>query len=181
MAPASGADPAHGTERLVRVFCDADVLIAGAASTTGASHILLQLSELTLIECVSSPLAVHEAERNIAAKLPAALPAFREILDAAIDLVPEASPPVPVASRLKLTRRTFRFSRPRSREALISSRPSTFDTSAREALRLSSSSPDESLRLSAHRSFVCWRGSPQRRSRRVCLEDRVRRWRIASN
>lgn len=94
MAPASGADPVHGTERLVRVFCDADVLIAGAASTTGASHILLQLSELTLIECVSSPLAVHEAERNIAAKLPAALPAFREILDAGIDLVPEAAPAV---------------------------------------------------------------------------------------
>jgi hypothetical protein len=70
------------------------VLIAGAASTRGASHILLQLSELTLIECVSSPLAVREAERNIAAKLPTALPAFREILDAAIDLVPEGSPPV---------------------------------------------------------------------------------------
>ncbi len=28
MAPAHGADPAHRTERLVRVFCDADVLIA---------------------------------------------------------------------------------------------------------------------------------------------------------
>jgi hypothetical protein len=69
------------------------VLIAGAASTTGASHILLQLSELTLIDCVSSPLAVQEAERNIAAKLPAALTAFRAILDAAIDVVPEASPP----------------------------------------------------------------------------------------
>jgi predicted nucleic acid-binding protein len=72
------------------VFCDADVLIAGAASTRGASHILLQLSELTLIDCVSSPAAIAEAERNIAAKLPAALSAFRKILGASVHVVPEA-------------------------------------------------------------------------------------------
>ena len=91
MAPASGAEGRPVEERLVRVFCDADVLIAGAASTRGASHILLQLSELTLIDCVSSPAAIAEAERNIAEKLPAASSAFRKILAAAVDVVPEAN------------------------------------------------------------------------------------------
>jgi predicted nucleic acid-binding protein len=89
VAPASGVEGGGGEERLVRVFCDADVLIAGAASTRGASHILLQLSELTLIDCVSSPAAITEAERNIAAKLPAASAPFRKILAAAVHVVPE--------------------------------------------------------------------------------------------
>jgi uncharacterized protein len=83
---------------LLRIFCDADVLIAGAVSTTGASHILLQLSELTLVACLTSRQAVEEAERNLLAKIPAALPAFRLILDAAVELVPSASPPVIRAS-----------------------------------------------------------------------------------
>ena len=91
MAPASGAEGGPVEARLVRVFCDADMLIAGAASTRGASHVLLQLSELTLIDCVSSPAAIAEAERNIAAKLPAASSAFRKILAAAVDVVPEAT------------------------------------------------------------------------------------------
>ena len=92
MARASGAEAGPAEQRLVRVFCDADVLIAGSASTRGASHILLQLSELTLIDCVSSRAAIAEAERNIAAKLPAALSPFRRILTAAVDVVPEATP-----------------------------------------------------------------------------------------
>jgi predicted nucleic acid-binding protein len=76
--------------RPIRIFCDADVLIAGAASTTGASHILLQLSELTLVQCLTSREAVEESERNLIAKIPTALPAFRLILDAAVELVPSA-------------------------------------------------------------------------------------------
>lgn len=92
MAPASGAERGAGEERLTLVFCDADVLIAGAASTRGARHILLQLSELTLIDCVTSPAAIAEAERNIAAKLPAASSAFRKILAVAVHLVPDATP-----------------------------------------------------------------------------------------
>lgn len=78
--------------RQVRVFCDADVLIAGAASTTGASHILLRLSELTLLECVTCGHAIGEAERNLLAKLPAAVPAFRLIIDAAVRVLADASP-----------------------------------------------------------------------------------------
>ena len=73
--------------RQLRIFCDADVLIAGAASTTGASHIMLQLAELTLITCLTSEYAVSEAERNLLAKLPAAIAPFRLIMDAAITIV----------------------------------------------------------------------------------------------
>jgi hypothetical protein len=65
------------------------VLIAGVASTTGASHILLQLSELTLVDCLTSQYAVNEAERNLLAKLPAAMPAFRLILRAAVEVIPD--------------------------------------------------------------------------------------------
>jgi len=82
----------------VRVFCDADVLIAGSASTTGASHILLRLSELTLIECVTSRQAIAEAERNLAAKIPSALPAFGAIIAAAAVVMPD--PALSVRQRL---------------------------------------------------------------------------------
>jgi predicted nucleic acid-binding protein len=68
------------------------VLIAGAASTTGASHILLQLSELTLLQCLASPYVIEEAERNLTAKLPAALPAFQLIVQAAVKVGPVAPP-----------------------------------------------------------------------------------------
>jgi predicted nucleic acid-binding protein len=77
--------------RNVRIFCDSDVLIAGTASTTGASHILLRLSELTLIDCVTSQYAIREVERNLLAKLPTAIPAFRLILEAALKICPAAS------------------------------------------------------------------------------------------
>ena len=76
----------------MRIFCDADVLIAGAASTRGASHILLQLSELTLIACLTSPRAIQESERNLAVKLPRAVPPFRRILEVAVERVPDAAP-----------------------------------------------------------------------------------------
>lgn len=66
-----------------RLFLDADVLVAGSASTTGASHFLLRLAELGVIDAVSSEQAKAEAQRNLAAKLPAALPMFRALADAA--------------------------------------------------------------------------------------------------
>jgi predicted nucleic acid-binding protein len=78
--------------RRLRVFYDADVLIAGAASTEGASHVLLQLSELTLVDAVTSAHVIAEVERNLLRKLPAALPAFRLLVDAAVALVDEAQP-----------------------------------------------------------------------------------------
>lgn len=66
------------------MFIDADVLIAGSASTSGASHLILQLSELGLIDAVASEQVRQESERNLATKLPAAIPAFRLLADAAL-------------------------------------------------------------------------------------------------
>lgn len=69
---------------MFRLFVDSDVVIAGSASTTGASHLVLQLSELGLIEAVASEQVRSEVERNLEARLPEALPHFRVLADAAI-------------------------------------------------------------------------------------------------
>ena len=74
-----------------RIFVDADVLFAGAASPSehGASLVILRLAELTLIEAVASQQVVTEAERNLAAKLPRALPAFRLLVDRCLRVGPD--------------------------------------------------------------------------------------------
>jgi hypothetical protein len=74
----------------LRVCIDADALFAGAASVTGASHVVLQLGELGIIELGLSEQARVEAERNLAAKLPAALPAFRALVEACCTNLPMA-------------------------------------------------------------------------------------------
>ena len=47
-----------------KVFVDADVIFAGAAAPTehGASHVVLRMGEITLIDCISSEQAVKEPE-----------------------------------------------------------------------------------------------------------------------
>ena len=77
-----------------RIFVDADVLFAGAAAPTehGASLVILRMAEITLIDAVASPQVVEEAERNLADKLPAALPAFRMIVSRCLRLVPAPLP-----------------------------------------------------------------------------------------
>jgi hypothetical protein len=81
-----------GHPRPIRVFVDSDVLLAGSASTTGASHLALQLSEVELIDAVACEQVRREVERNLERKLPAALPAFGLLAEAAIRWVadPEA-------------------------------------------------------------------------------------------
>ena len=80
--------------RKPRVFLDADVIFAGAAAPSehGASLVLLRMAEITLIEAITSQQAVVEAERNLAAKLPAALPAFRLIVSRCLHVVPDPPP-----------------------------------------------------------------------------------------
>lgn len=73
-----------------RVFFDSSVVIAGAFSATGASYILLQLASLTLLEGRISAEVRAESQRNVAAKLPAALPYLRILFDSA--LVESAAP-----------------------------------------------------------------------------------------
>jgi predicted nucleic acid-binding protein len=66
----------------VLVCVDADVLIAGLLSRTGASHAILVLGELGLLRLVLPEAAVGEVRRNLASKLPEAAPLFEEFLGA---------------------------------------------------------------------------------------------------
>ena len=66
------------TEPLL-VCLDADVLIAGLLSRTGASHAILVLGELGLLRLVLPEAAVAEVRRNLTNKLPEAAPLFRGI------------------------------------------------------------------------------------------------------
>jgi len=76
------------------VFLDADVIFPGAAAPTehGASHVVLRLGEITLIECVTSTQVVTEVERNLADKLPHKLPELRLILSRCLRIVPDPEP-----------------------------------------------------------------------------------------
>lgn len=65
---------------------------------TGASHVILQLGELGIIEIGLPEQARTEAERNLRAKLPAALPAFRTLIEACCHPLPMA--PVEAATAL---------------------------------------------------------------------------------
>jgi predicted nucleic acid-binding protein len=88
---------------MLRVMIDADVLFAGSAtpSSASASLVVLRLGELTLIDAVASEQAVAEAEHNLAATVPAAVPVFRELVAAAVRVVPdpEAAEVVALAGR----------------------------------------------------------------------------------
>jgi len=76
------------------VFLDADVIFAGAAAPTehGASHVVLRMGEITLIECVTSEQAVTEVEDNLAEKLPAKLPEFHLLASRCLRVVPDPGP-----------------------------------------------------------------------------------------
>ena len=80
--------------RKPRVFVDADVLFAGAASPSehGASLVILRMSEITLIEAFTSQQVIAEAERNLEEKLPQALPAFRLLVSRCLRVVPDPRP-----------------------------------------------------------------------------------------
>jgi len=66
----------------VRVFFDADVILNAAFSSQddSASIVLLQLSELGLLEGITSEKAQEEALRNCESKLPQALPKLRDFI-----------------------------------------------------------------------------------------------------
>ena len=61
-----------------RIFADANILIAGADSRSGASRAVLLMAEIGLFTLVVSRQVLGEAERNIRKKLPRALPNFAE-------------------------------------------------------------------------------------------------------
>ncbi len=72
----------------IRVFFDADVIIAGSASQIGASFLLLQLCELGLLNGLTSKQVVEECKRNIRKKLPKAEPFFKQIIKYSLEIVP---------------------------------------------------------------------------------------------
>ena len=76
------------------VFLDADVIFAGAAAPTehGASHVVLRLGEITLLDCVTSTQVITEVERNLAEKLPEKLLTLRLILSRSLRVVPDPAP-----------------------------------------------------------------------------------------
>jgi hypothetical protein len=84
--------PAHPSKP--RVFVDADVLFAGAASPGehAASLVILRMAEITLIEAVTSRQVVAESERNLAEKLPQTLPTFQLIVSRCLRVVPDPKP-----------------------------------------------------------------------------------------
>jgi predicted nucleic acid-binding protein len=79
---------------LPRVWIDADILFAGAASPGehGASLMVLRMAEITLIEALASRQVVTEARRNLETKLPQALPAFELIVSRCLKLVSDPLP-----------------------------------------------------------------------------------------
>jgi predicted nucleic acid-binding protein len=74
-----------------RIFLDSDVVFAGAASPSeqGASHVILRMGEITLIECIVSDQVVAEVERNLPAKLPDKLPEFQLLIKRSLKVVPD--------------------------------------------------------------------------------------------
>ncbi len=69
-------------ERNLRVFLDSNVLISGLFSDRGAPRLLLDILSLRLpaLTALTGVYDITEVERNLATKLPAALPAFRSSL-----------------------------------------------------------------------------------------------------
>jgi predicted nucleic acid-binding protein len=74
-----------------RIFIDADVLFAGAASPNehSASLVILRMAEITLIEAVVSEQVITEVERNLGEKMPAAMPAFQMLVSRCLHVVPD--------------------------------------------------------------------------------------------
>ena len=72
-----------------RIYVDADVLFAGAASPNehSASLVILRMAEITLIEAVTSEQVITEVERNLEDKMPAAMPAFQMIVSRCLHVV----------------------------------------------------------------------------------------------
>jgi predicted nucleic acid-binding protein len=77
----------------IRVFVDANVLIAGIASVSGASGTILDLCEAGVVQMVISRQVVIEADRNVSSKLPRLVEPFRQFIrDLAPLMMEEPSP-----------------------------------------------------------------------------------------
>jgi predicted nucleic acid-binding protein len=68
------------TKRAVRVFLDSNVILSGLFSDRGAPRIILDILSLNLsfITGITGRYNIMEIERNLKAKLPAAVPVYKE-------------------------------------------------------------------------------------------------------
>ena len=76
------------------VFLDADVIFAGAAAPTehSASHLVLRLGEITLLNCFTSQQVNEEVQRNMNKKLPEKLPELQLLMSRCLRLVNDPTP-----------------------------------------------------------------------------------------
>ncbi len=86
--------------RQIKVFLDSSVLLAGVASKTGSSHIVLALAEAGIIIPFICEQVVTEVMRNAQKKLPALVPHFYSLFK----IIPfRLKEPTPQDLRLALT------------------------------------------------------------------------------
>jgi predicted nucleic acid-binding protein len=72
-----------------KIFVDANILIAGSTSRTGASHAVLKMGEIGLYTLVVSRQVLAETERNIRKKLPQSFIDYAALLAYAnLEIVP---------------------------------------------------------------------------------------------
>lgn len=77
----------------INVFLDSSALMAGIVSSKGASRALLLLGENQKVTLIVSEQVIAEIERNLARKVPMALPFAREmIIQANIKIVRDPAP-----------------------------------------------------------------------------------------
>lgn len=74
------------------IMFDADVIISGSFSQNGASFILLQLSELGLLNGYITRQVQTECERNLNLKLPSGIPIFQRFIDNAVTILENPEP-----------------------------------------------------------------------------------------
>jgi len=69
-------------KRAVRIFLDSNVILSGLFSDRGAPRIILDILSLNLsfIVVVTGRYNIMEIERNLRAKLPAAVPVYKEYI-----------------------------------------------------------------------------------------------------
>jgi predicted nucleic acid-binding protein len=64
----------------IKAFVDTSVLIAGLASVSGTSAAVLDLCETRIVRMIVSRQVLIEADRNLAARLPALVPRYRRFM-----------------------------------------------------------------------------------------------------
>ena len=71
----------NGINRIIDVFLDSSVLFAACGSLTGASHSIVSLAEMGLLNVHITPYVTMEVERNLHRRLPKGVPLLNQFLE----------------------------------------------------------------------------------------------------